>query len=266
MDWTNAPVIALIGLVAGFLGGLAGIGGSMVMIPGLAFVLRYDDAQHTAHHAYMAAAMTVNVLVALPAAWRHRRAGAVRADLVRVMLPSMLALILVGVLVSNRVNGEWLKNLLAAFIAAYAAINLWRAVKRRPEPGPQDECASPPRVGAIGALSGFTGGLLGIGGGVLTVPLLQIICRVPLRQAIGTSAGIMWMTAALGAALKLATLGSLGRSASEALLLAAAMGPTAMLGALAGARLTHALPLQAVRVVVSFLLIAAAVRLAGPIS
>jgi uncharacterized protein len=262
MPLTDLAPILLVGLLAGILGGLAGIGGSMVMIPGLALILGYDDEAHTAHHTYMAAAMTVNVLVALPAAWRHSRAKAVRFDLVRIMLPSMALLIVAGVLVSNRINGEWLKNMLAAFIAGYCVLNIVRVIRRHPEPQVHHERITPLRVGAIGGLAGFAGGVLGIGGGVLTVPLLQVVCRVPLRQAIGTSAGIMWMTALIGAFFKLASLDQHGRSPSEALLLAAAMGPTAVVGSLAGARLTHALPIQAVRIAISVLLLVAAARLA----
>ncbi len=54
-----------IGLVAGLVGGLAGIGGSIIMLPALGLFLGYKTPARTEHHLYMASAMTVNILVAL---------------------------------------------------------------------------------------------------------------------------------------------------------------------------------------------------------
>jgi len=75
-------VLALIGLAAGALGGLLGIGGSIIMIPALAIFLGDDQ------HLYQAAAMVVNIAVALPAAIRHKRAGALRDFLNNVLGPN----------------------------------------------------------------------------------------------------------------------------------------------------------------------------------
>jgi uncharacterized membrane protein YfcA len=106
------------------------------------------------------------------------------------------------------------------------------------------------------------GGLLGLGGGVMLVPLLQLLCRVPLKKAIATSSAVICATALVGAGLKMGSLARLGQSAGAALALALAMGPTAVLGGAIGAKLTHALPVRAVRVVVTVLLGVAAWRLA----
>lgn len=265
MTYFEIAIAGLIGLGAGVLGGLAGIGGSMIMLPGLAILLGYDDQQHTQHHVYMAAAMCVNVLVSIPAAWRHSRAGVVRRDLIRIILPAMALAILVGVWVSNRFDGWWLMLFLACFIALYSLMNLFRVLRKRPEPGREEERATPPVLGTIGASAGFIGGLLGLGGGVVMVPMLQVFAKVRLREAIGTSSAIMWLTAIIGAAAKLATLGSQGRTIPEALWLVLAMGPGAVFGGVLGASLAHALPLQIVRGTISVLLLIAAFRIAWPV-
>lgn len=259
----DIAAVAMIGLVAGVIGGLAGIGGSLIMIPGLALVLGYDDESHSRHHVFMAAAMVVNVLVSAPAGIRHARAGAVRMDLLRVILPVMLMSIVVGVLVSNRLSGERLKILLALFISVYCVYNLVKAALRHGDPDVSLERRGWPVLGSIGGVTGFLAGLVGIGGGIVMVPALQMISGVRLRHAIGTSSAIMAISAVLGASMKVGTLESVGRSWTEALMLAGVMGPLAFLGGWVGARLTHALPLQGVRVVISILLLAAAARLAG---
>ena len=254
--------VAAIGLVAGIAGGLAGIGGSLIMLPGLALILGYADDAQTRQHLYMAAAMVVNVLVSLPAARRHHHALSVRFDVARIVLPAMAVTIVLGVVLSNTFEGRRLNLLLAAFIATYCVVNLSRFVRKTPEPEPHHDRSSPPRSVLVGAVTGLVAGLLGIGGGVLMVPMLQIFARLPLRQAIGTSSAVMVVTAAVGATIKFATLHTHGLDMGDAAILVLALGPAAFVGGRIGAMLTHRLPLQTVRVAISALLLIAAARLA----
>jgi len=262
MGWETIAIVALIGLVAGVMGGMAGIGGSLIMLPLLALTLGYDDEQLSRHHVFMAAAMIVNVLVSLPAAVRHHRAGVVRLKLVYWLLPVMAITILLGVWISNRFDGWVLKYLLAGFIAAYCVLNLWRAIRGIAEPGEDRQRATPGRLVTIGGLTGVVAGLLGIGGGIMMVPMLQVFTRIRIRHAIGTSSAVMVLTAVAGATFKNASLGQHGRTLEESLMLAAAMGPTAAIGGMLGASLAHRLPTQALRVILSILLLIAAGKLA----
>lgn len=262
MTTLDVILAGLIGLLAGVLGGLAGIGGSMVMLPGLALLVGYDDQAHTAHHAFMAAAMCVNIVVAIPAAHEHRRAGHVRPDLLRRVMPSMAFAMIAGVLASNRLGGESLRRILAGFIAVYALFTIARALRRR-HASESHERRGAARPIIAGSAAGFVGGLLGLGGGVVLVPMLQLLARVPLRQAIATSSASMAITSILGAGLKLASLPSLHRDPMESIYLALAMAPGAVLGSVLGARLAHALPINGLRIVIAALLLLAAARMAG---
>lgn len=252
---------AAIGLSAGVLGGLAGIGGSMIILPGLALVFGFKTPDYAEQHMYMAAAMATNALVALPATSHHLRVKAVRHDLVTPILPAMLIAMIVGVLASNIVHGQTLKRMLALFIAAYALVNLYRLVMPLGETMRPAERVSRPTLIGIGGSAGLIGGLLGLGGGVIMVPLLQVISRVRLREAIAVSSAVMIATALVGAFLKFATLGSHGMPATQPALLVLAMAPTAMIGATIGAYLMHRLPLRTIRMVVSILLLVAAARM-----
>lgn len=254
-------LIALLGLVAGVVGGLAGVGGSLVMIPGLHFI--HGDEPATLHHLYMAAAMVVNVAVAFPAARQHARAGAVRRDLVRPILAAAVLGIVSGVMISNRIDGQRLKIGLSAFIGLYCLYLGGKLLRRVKEPDSGDRPVKLEKLLVSGGLSGLVGGLLGLGGGVVLVPLLQVFCGVRLRHAIGTSSAVICVTAIIGAGLKLGTLNDHGQSIPQALVLAGLMAPTAIIGARLGARLTHRLPLQWVRGVIVALMALAAARLAG---
>ncbi len=263
MTLVEVLIAGLIGLAAGTLGGLAGIGGSIVMLPGLAILLGFKDESHSTQHLYMASAMAVNVLVSAPAAWRHKKANALRPDLIRILLPVMAFTIILGVLFSNRIDGTYLRQILALFIAAYCIMNILRAtgtLKRRDD---AQELNKVHRLAAVGSVTGFVAGLLGIGGGILMVPMLQVLCRIRLKAAVATSSAVMCLTATIGATIKIATLNQHGFAPIDALWIILAMGPTAILGGTIGANLVHILPLNTMRLIVSILLLLAAVKLSG---
>ena len=244
----------VIGAAAGLIGGLAGIGGSLVMLPGLALALGYTGAAEAEQHLYIAAAMCVNVLVAASASRLHLKRKAVDWGVVRWLLPS-----LGGALV---LEGRVLRHMLAGAIAAYCLWNIILAVRGQPDVEPLPKA----RVGAAvatGGAAGGLGGMLGLGGGVIMVPGLQILSRVPLRRAVASSAIAMVPTSAVGASIKLVTLDQHGQVWTEALVLAAAMGVPAILLAPVGAGLTHKLPIGTVRLAISAVLLVSAAKLAG---
>lgn len=266
LSFLDVLILLAVGLLTGAVGGMIGIGGSLIIIPALAFLFSHrawtgpDD-----QHLFQAAAMIVNVAVAVPAALRHRRAGAVRRDLFRLMLPATAVAVIAGVLVSNIFEGRRLQQLFAVFLLYVVADSILKLIRRTDEnpSGRTAERITIPRAGFVGASMGFMAGLLGIGGGNIAVPLAHILCRVPLRQCIATTASVMCLTSLVGAALKVGTLESHGQSWHAAALLALVLSPTAVVGGYIGAGLTHSLSLAMVRVVFIIVLLAAAAKMFG---
>ncbi len=270
----EALIIAiLIGLFAGVIGGLCGIGGSIVMLPALGLVFGYKlldgspDPQRSAHHVYMAAAMIVNVVIAFASSSQHKKANANAPGVVAKALPSMILGIILGVLVSNSFDGKVPKLALAGFLVLAAAWTAFSAVRKLPDPPPDGVCATWARLGPIALGTGFLAGFLGIGGGIVLVPLLQLIPRVPLKSSIAASASVMRISSIIGAGLKLATLPTLALAVEQPVLRAVSLGGAmaigGVLGAMLGAKLTHRLPLRELRLVVAVVLAVAAAKLAG---
>lgn len=261
----------LIGLVAGVVGGLAGIGGSIIMLPALALLLGYSTPDKAEQHLYQAAAMCVNVVVAWASSRRHKEAGVHDPALRRRLLPGLVLGIVVGVLISEQMSGAWLKYGLVVFLWLYCLYNVGTVIvhrlKERPhDPAPTDTALPTDglwRIGVIGWLTGTPSGILGIGGGIIMVPLMQVWGRVGLRRAIAASASVMWVSAAIGATLKVYGLASHEQSRLDALSLAGPMALGAFLGSRIGATLTHRLKLPHLKLAISGVLAIAGLRLVG---
>ena len=281
-----AQMVAL-GLVAGTLGGLLGVGGSTILIPGLTLLLGYNQ------HLYQAAAMIANVAVSVPAALRHHRAGAMSTAALRWMLPMALVFVLVGVWLSNRdvfrgdVGGLWLGRVLAVFLVYVIGVNVHRLVR------PRDRSGSGPRssqedtgqaklpatgnalargvpvrrgsAAAVGVVMGTIAGMLGIGGGAVAVPLQQVALGLPLRSCIANSSAVICLSATLGAVYKNASLIEHGYDWHQSISLALLLAPSCWLGGHLGAGLTYYLPVRQVRIAFVALMVVAAVKMAAVI-
>lgn len=265
-----APLFeAGVGFVAGLLGGLFGVGGSVLIIPGLIFYLSHTPQGYhgSQQHLIQAAAMVCNVFVAAPALVAHVRARALVPVVLRGLVPGAFLGMIAGVFASNspffaRERGAYLAMVLAAFLAAEGLSHLrtlWTGVHTGSIPEPTAHRYGWGRTLAVGGVVGLVGGLLGIGGGTLSIPLQCRLLGVPLRSAIANSAATIIVVSTLGATYKTLTLPHHGFSAMEALRLAGLIVPTAVVGSYLGGQLTHRLPRRALEalLVIFFLSMAA---------
>lgn len=252
MDLTvsTLSLLALTGALAGALGGALGLGGSVIMIPAMALLV--GRAQEGSQHLYQAAAMVVNIAVAVPAALKHRAKGRVRGDVVRWMLPVAVGAIALGVWGSNLFASEDLRRVFALFLATLTlaeAVALVGDLRGRHAEEQGRERVTPARCGFVGGVMGLSAGLLGIGGGAIAVPLARRVTGVSLVEAIAASSVAMVATSSVGAALKVGTLAQHNVEWWRALALAGVLAPGGMIGARFGAALAHAAPTWALRAV-----------------
>ncbi len=247
-----------IGLAAGLFGGLLGIGGSVVIIPGLIIYLSHTAAGYsgTDQHLIQASAMVCNVFVGAAAVLSHRRAGAIVPAVAKGIIPPSLVGIVLGVAVSNcaffsQEKGRYLATLFAFFLAYVTVYNVWRFFSKVAfaDSYPADQPVTVWKLIAVGFPTGLLGGLLGIGGGSISVPLQQLILKMPLRHAIANSAASIMIVSLAGAVYKNATIAQHGISLSRSLLLAGMLVPTAIVGSYFGSWLTHYLPRKMLRVI-----------------
>lgn len=112
-----------------------------------------------------------------------------------------------------------------------------------------------PRLGAVGVVVGVLSGLLGIGGGVVLVPLLVVLFAMAQKRAQATSLAAITLTAVAGAV----TYGIAGDVLLVPALVIAAGG---LVGTLVGAELVHRMSERTLRVVFALVMVVIAVRMA----
>jgi uncharacterized membrane protein YfcA len=175
----HAALGVLIGLVSGVLSGLFGVGGGIVMTPGIQILMGGPPI------VALATPLPVIFPTALTGAETYRRAGEVDTHAAAWM---------VGPGIGGAVLGSWLTRLIdthlllvvTAVLLAYQAAAILRGARPRTTPA-VPRLGTPAVFAAIGLVAGLVSGLLGIGGGLVMVPMLAGVLGMPLKRALGTS-------------------------------------------------------------------------------
>jgi uncharacterized protein len=245
---------ALVGVIAGVLAGLLGIGGGLVIVPMLVYCfaqqnVSYDIIMQMALGTSMASIM----FTAVSSFMAHHRVGAVRWDIVRRIVPGILVGTFLGSCVAARMSTRFLSVFFVVFLY-YVALQM--ILDRRPNPSRQP----PGHVGmfGVGSVIGAVSSFVGIGGGTLSVPFM-VWCNVPVHNAIGTSAAIGFPIAISG------TVGYVLSGLSAANLPELSLGYVYLPGLIGivcasvftaplGVRLAHRLPVRKLKQVFAVLL------------
>ena len=178
--------LVLLGLGTGFLAGLLGIGGGMLMVPFITIILSGRGvAPDLSVKMAIATSMATILFTSLSSVRAHHRRGAVRWDLVKSLAPGI---VLGGAIASMGVfavlKGSWLALFFAAFVS-FSATQMFLDKK----PAPTRQVPGPGGLLGAGGVIGFLSGLVGAGGGFVSVPFMTW-CNVAIHNAVATSAAL----------------------------------------------------------------------------
>lgn len=237
--------LALLGIGSGFLAGLLGIGGGMVMVPFLTILLgQRGVAPDLAVKMAIATSMATIIFTSVSSVRAHHRRGAVRWDIVKRLSPGIVVGSLAGSLgVFALLKGTALAVFFALFVG-FSATQMF--LDKRPAPTRQM-----PGTGgqfAAGGVIGFISGLVGAGGGFISVPFMAW-CNVAIHNAVATSAALGFPIAVAnvagyilsGTAVQGLPAGAFGYIWLPALVVIAACS---VFTAPLGARAAHSLPVK----------------------
>lgn len=257
-----AAFLLALGGVAGFLAGLLGIGGGVVLVPGLYFGLKYMGFESGAlMHVAVGTSLAVIIPTGLSSARAHWKRGAVRLDLVRQIGPGILLGVAAGTVIAGYMPEAGMTLFFAFALSALAVVMVVNPARFSP-------FADMPRrlwMGVSGVVIGVFSSLMGIGGATISVPWMAL-CRVPMHTAVGT-ASALGLVIAIPAALGFILIGwsvpglppfSLGYINFLAWPL---IIPASVLAAPWGARLAHSVSVERLRIFFAFFLVVIALRM-----
>ena len=192
----------LLGACAGVFAGLLGIGGGLVLVAALAWLLPLQGVPaDVAMHVALASSMASIVLTAASSSRSHHARGSVLWPTVAWMVPGVLLGGWLGSRIAIGLDGDVLRWCVAVYCFIVAAQML---LSRRKDGGDAHVVPRGPGYSAAGAAIGALSALVGIGGGSMTVPLLVWRGVTPVR-AVGTSSAcgvFIALAAAAGYALQ----------------------------------------------------------------
>jgi uncharacterized membrane protein YfcA len=198
-------LIGVLGLFTGFLSGLLGIGGGIVMAPLLLYVPPLFGFEPLPMRTVAGLTIVQGVLGCLAAAQSHRRFQFVSDRLTLYMGVSILLAATAGGAGSGYVSNEILLFLFAC-LALSASLLMLISANDDPE-NPALESLDFSRWRAVAAAScvGFLGGMVGQGGSFILIPLMTAFVRIPTRIAIGSNLTIVLLSSIAGFVGKAAT-------------------------------------------------------------
>jgi uncharacterized membrane protein YfcA len=186
---TAVLATVLVGLVAGFLSGLFGVGGGILVVPGLVLALHMD--QRLAHGTSLAAVLPIS-LASLVTYAAH---GNVDWPAALVLTVGAVA----GAVVGTRLLHVLPERVLALAFALLLVATAVRLFVHTDAVGRGD--LTPPTVAGlvlVGLLAGVLAGLLGVGGGIVLIPAMVVLFSVAPVLAKGTSLAVIVPTALVG--------------------------------------------------------------------
>ena len=188
--------LALLGLCTGFLAGLLGIGGGMVLVPFLTYFLGQQQvAPGLAVKMAIATSMATIVFTSISSVRAHHQRGAVRWDIARRLAPG----IVLGSMASSLGVFALLKgSVLAIVFACFVSFSAYQMLRNK-KPTPSRQMPGTAGQLAAGGSIGFLSGMVGAGGGFVSVPFM-VWCNIPIHNAVATSAALGFPIALANAA------------------------------------------------------------------
>jgi uncharacterized protein len=190
-----AQLLAL-GAFAGFMAGLLGIGGGLLMVPFLTFMLHGLGATPGIDvKMAIATAMSTIVFTSISSVRAHHARGNVRWDIVARLAPGI---VLGGLLAGAGIFAHAKGATLALFFGVFVCFSATQMVLDR-KPKPSRQLPSALGMVSTGTSIGVVAGLVGAGGAFMATPFM-LWCNVPIHQVVATSSAIGFPVAAAATA------------------------------------------------------------------
>lgn len=254
MDISLIAALLALGAAVGYAAGLLGIGGGMLLVPFMTMVLtaRNFPQEHIVHMAIATSLATI-MFTSISSVRAHHARGAVLWNVVKLLAPG----ILIGSWIGPWIGAQLESSALAMSFAVFVAFSATQMLIDK-KPAASRDLPKPPGMFAAGGVIGVLAGLVGAGGGFVSVPFMTW-CNVKIHNAVATSAALGFPIALAGTLSNIyyglnepdLPSGSLGFIYLPALLVISLASVTT---APLGARTAHKLPVKSLKRVFAIIL------------
>lgn len=246
--------MAVLGLAAGFLSGLLGIGGGIIMAPLLLYVPPYFGCEPLPMKVVAGLTIVQGLAACLSGVIAHRRFHFVSGGLTAWMGGTIFLAALIGGAGAKHVANQVLLVIFAlmAFVAALLLLVPTRTDSDAPDLS--QFVFSRVKSVLVAGTVGLLGGLVGQGGSFILIPLMTSFMQVPTRIAIGSNLGIVFLASLAG---------FIGKAITGQIvwLLALPIVVTVIPAAQIGGFLSRRVPVAGLRILLACFIILAAVRI-----
>ncbi len=185
MDLTIVALLATLGCCTGFLAGLLGIGGGLVLTPFLTMILAGTVVpENVAVHVAIATSLATIVFTSASSVRAHAHRGAVLWNIVLAGAPGILLGSILGAQITGYLSNFAISLVFGAFVM-FSALRMFFGKNSKAT----RELPNNFGIAVAGTAVGGISSLVGAGGGFISVPLMSA-CNVPIHKAVGTSAAL----------------------------------------------------------------------------
>lgn len=188
------PLVLLLlslGAVAGFLAGLLGVGGGIVLVPGLYYIFGSLQSQFGFDPAYLmhmsvATSLAIIVPTGSSSAFAHHKKGGVDFDLVKAIGGGIVIGVIVATWIAKGLDVQTMRMIFATALMIMACIMILGRSRF------QAECGEPPKqpkTSIAGFVIGTISTMIGIGGATLSVPYMSMH-GIKMHRAVGTASAL----------------------------------------------------------------------------
>ncbi|MDW7771647.1 MAG: sulfite exporter TauE/SafE family protein [Desulfobulbaceae bacterium] len=247
-------ITGILGMITGFLSGLLGIGGGIVMAPLLLYLPQAHGLSPLPMHTVAGLTIVQGLVSCVAGVLTHRKFNFVSLQLMSWMGGTIFLTALVGGAASVFLENNFLMAVFAllAFLASILIFIPTRRDSENPDIG--EFSFSRPRALTVSGSVGLLGGLVGQGGSFILIPLMTSYMQIPTRIAIGSNLAIVFLSS-LAAFLGKAATGQIDW------LLAVPIVLTVVPAAHIGARVSRQVPVVILRRILAACIALAAVRI-----
>ena len=190
-------LISIIGIIAGFLSGLLGIGGGILMAPLLLYLPPLFGLDPLAMKAVAGLTIVQGLAACISGGLTHRKFHFLSTQLAMWMGGALFIASFLGGISSGYVTNKSLM-IIFAVMAFVASVLILPKEMENEYPDPAQLTFNKSKALLVSGMVGYAGGLVGQGGSFLLIPLMTTYLKIPTRIAIGTNLAIVFLSTLAG--------------------------------------------------------------------